>query len=99
MASESGAKLAGEPSTLTRRQRRYWRHNVRLTLTLLSAWFLVSFVTGWYATDLNDYEFLGFPLGFYIFAQGGPLVFLAIVFIYVHAMNRLDRSGGVAEKP
>lgn len=84
---------------LSRRQRRYWRRNVRLTLALLAVWFAVTFVAGWYAADLNRYEILGFPLGFYIFAQGGPLVFLAIIFLYVKAMNRLDRAYGVDERP
>ena len=36
-------------------------------------------------------SFLGFPLGFYLFAQGALLVYLAIIVIYVVAMNRLDR--------
>lgn len=83
----------------TRKQRRYWRRNVRLTLALLALWFAVSFVTGWYAAELNEYEILGFPLGFYTFAQGGPLVFLAIIYIYVKVMNHLDRSYGVDERP
>jgi putative solute:sodium symporter small subunit len=87
------------PTALTRKQRRYWRKNVRLTLALLAVWFVVTFVTGWYAAALNEYQILGFPLGFYTFAQGGPLVFLAIIYIYVKAMNRLDRSYGVDERP
>jgi putative solute:sodium symporter small subunit len=91
---------AGAPSrNLTRKQLRYWRMNVRLTLGLLSIWFAVTFITGWYAADLNQFEILGFPLGFYTFAQGGPLVFLVIIFIYVKVMNRLDRAYGVAERP
>lgn len=85
--------------TLTRKQRRYWRKNVHLTVALLAVWIAVTFVPAWYAAELNAYEFLGFPLGFYILAQGGPLVFLAIIFIYVKIMNHLDRSYGVAEKP
>jgi putative solute:sodium symporter small subunit len=84
---------------LTRKQRRYWRRNVRLTLALLAVWFAVTFVAGWYAADLNQYEILGFPLGFYALAQGGPLVFLAIIFIYAKAMNHLDRTYGVDERP
>ena len=83
---------------LTRKQRRYWRKNVRLTLALLAVWFVVTFVAGWYAADLNAFEILGFPLGFYIFAQGGPLIFLAIIGIYVKAMNHLDQTYGVDER-
>ncbi len=84
---------------LSRAQRRYWRRNLRLTLALLAIWFSVSFVAGWYATQLNEITVLGFPLGFYIFAQGGPLTFLAIVFVYVKIMNRLDRHFSVEESP
>lgn len=100
MTSPPPAIPGGRASTrLTRKQHRYWRRNVRLTLGLLAIWFIATFVTGWYAADLNAFEFLGFPMGFYLFAQGSPLIFLAIIFIYVKAMNRLDRAYGVEEKP
>ncbi len=83
--------------TLTARHRAYWRRNLALTLGLLALWFLVSFLPGYYATELNDIVFLGFPLGFYVFAQGTPLVYLLIIGVYVLAMNRLDKHYGVGE--
>ena len=54
-------------------------------------WFGVTFVGGYFASELNTVSFLGFPLGFYLFAQGALLIYLAIIVIYVVAMNRLDR--------
>lgn len=83
---------------LTARQKTYWRTNLVLTGGLLFAWFLVTFVAGYFANALNDYTFLGFPLGFYIFSQGALLAFLVIIAIYVRVMNRLDRRFGVAER-
>ena len=83
---------------LTRRHRAYWRINLLLTCSLLVVWFLVTFVTGYFARELNEYSFLGFPLGFYLFSQGALLVFLFIIGIYVWIMNRLDRRFGVAER-
>lgn len=77
---------------LDERQRAYWRRNLTLTLTLLSVWFGVTFVGGYYAAELNTVSFLGFPLGFYLFAQGSLLIYLVIIVIYVYAMNRLDRQ-------
>ena len=74
------------------RQRSYWRRNLALTLTLLGVWFGVTFVGGYYASELNTLSFLGFPLGFYLFAQGSLLIYLLIIMIYVFAMNRLDRQ-------
>ncbi|HAF55824.1 MAG TPA: DUF4212 domain-containing protein [Thauera sp.] len=77
---------------LDERQRAYWRRNLTLTLTLLSVWFSVTFIGGYYAAELNTLIFLGFPLGFYLFAQGSLLLYLVIIVIYVFAMNRLDRQ-------
>jgi putative solute:sodium symporter small subunit len=83
---------------LTDKHRAYWRLNCYLTTSLLLIWFGVTFVTGYYARVLNEYTFLGFPLGFYIFSQGAIVVFLIIIGFYVWAMNRLDRRFGVAER-
>ena len=77
---------------LDERQRAYWRSNLTLTLTLLSVWFGVTFIGGYYASELNTLSFMGFPLGFYLFAQGSLLIYLVIIVIYVFAMNRLDRQ-------
>ena len=83
---------------LTDAQRTYWRLNLLFTLGLLALWFGVTFVTGYYAKELNAISFLGFPLGFYMFAQGSLVVYLLIIVVYVVVMNRLDRRYGVAER-
>ena len=83
---------------LTDAQRTYWRLNLLLTFGLLALWFGVTFVTGYYANELNAISFLGFPLGFFMFAQGSLVVYLLIIVVYVVVMNRLDRRYGVAER-
>lgn len=83
---------------LTDAQRRYWRLNLLLTFGLLALWFGVTFVIGYYANEFNTISFLGFPLGFYMFAQGSLVVYLVIIVIYVVVMNRLDHRYGVAER-
>ena len=57
---------------LTERQKQeYWRYNVRLTTILLVIWFVVTYlISGLWAGALNQYSFLGFPLGYYMAAQG-----------------------------
>ncbi|QWT46028.1 DUF4212 domain-containing protein [Azospira inquinata] len=78
--------------TLSDGQKRHWRLNRRMTLAFLLVWFLVSFVASFFAADLNQWTLAGFPLGFYIGAQGAPLVFLLLVVVYARVMNRLDVS-------
>lgn len=80
------------------RHRAYWRYTRILSASLLAVWFLVTFSAAWYATDLNQISFMGFPLAFYLFAQGILLLYLVIVGAYVLLMNRLDRAFGVGEK-
>lgn len=83
---------------LTEQHRAYWRSNLLLTFSLLSVWFLVSFVAGYYADELNHFSFMSFPLGFYIFAQGSQITFVILIGIYVLAMNYLDRKYQIGEK-
>ena len=76
----------------------YWRRNVRILLTLLGVWFLVSFVFGIVLVDqLNQIRFGGFKLGFWFAQQGSIYCFVLIIFIYVVLMNRLDREFDVHE--
>ncbi|WP_374510239.1 DUF4212 domain-containing protein [Niveibacterium sp.] len=70
--------------------RRHWRQTLALTLVLLAVWFIVTLVTSFMPERLNEWEFLGFPLGFYFAAQGALLIYLAIVGVHTWAMNRLD---------
>lgn len=69
--------------------KRYWRIKLSLTLFLLGLWFVVAFVTTYFARELSV-VFMGWPLGFWIAAQGAPLAFLLIVLVYAAAMDRLD---------
>ncbi|WP_228384465.1 DUF4212 domain-containing protein [Rhodocyclus gracilis] len=81
----------------TTRNARYWRRNMIVTAMLLLLWFLVTFVASYFARELNGVTFLGFPLGFYMGAQGALVVYVFIVWFYAYYMNRLDREYGVEE--
>jgi putative solute:sodium symporter small subunit len=81
---------------LGRKHRDYWRRNLKLTASLLAVWFVVTFVVSYFARDLADVTVLGFPLGFYMGAQGAPVIYLLIIWWYARYMNNLDREYGVA---
>jgi putative solute:sodium symporter small subunit len=72
----------------------YWRRNRRITAILLLIWFVVTFVASYYARELSGVVVFGFPLGFYMGAQGALLVYLLIIGVYAGYMNRLDRQCG-----
>lgn len=75
----------------------YWRKTLRITGILLAVWFVATFVVVYYAADLNRFSFLGFPLGFFMAAQGSLLIYVVLVWFYARYMNRLDKQYGVAE--
>lgn len=76
----------------------YWRENLRLMLSLLVVWFIVSYGFGVLFVDaLNEVRVLGFKLGFWFAQQGSIYTFVALIFIYVAGMNKLDRKYGVED--
>jgi putative solute:sodium symporter small subunit len=86
-----------EDMQLTEKHRQYWQRNLRLTGILLAVWFVVTFVAGWFARDLQFITVLGFPLPFYMAAQGAILVYVILVGYYAYSMDKLDREYDVHE--
>tara|TARA_B100002019_G_scaffold203219_1_gene176242 strand:+ start:125 stop:391 length:267 start_codon:yes stop_codon:yes gene_type:complete len=77
----------------------YWKENVRLLMTLLVVWFVVSYGAGILLVDLlNQIPLGGYKLGFFFAQQGSIYVFVALIFIYVRKMNQLDRKYDVHEE-
>jgi putative solute:sodium symporter small subunit len=82
---------------LTDTQRHYWQKNLRITSVLLAIWFVVTFVVGYFARDLN-FNFFGTPFSFWMAAQGALVVYVLLIGYYARTMNRLDQEHGVAEE-
>jgi putative solute:sodium symporter small subunit len=85
---------------LTPEQREsYWRYNIRLTGILLLIWFVVTFILGGVlAGELNKITILGFPLGYYVAAQGALAVFVVEIWVYAKLMNAKDLEYGIREE-
>ena len=71
----------------------YWKSNLKIVLSLLVVWFLVSFGFGIIWSDaLDNIQIGGFKLGFWFAQQGSIFVFVIIIFAYVYLLNRLDKK-------
>ncbi len=70
------------PSSSRRRLR-------RLQALLWLLWALVSFVLPYFARE-GSLTLLGWPVFFWMAAQGSVLVFLLITIVHAHAANRAD---------
>lgn len=77
----------------------YWRKNLRLMITLLTIWFVVSFGFGILLVEqFNRVVILDFPLGFWFAQQGSIYVFVLLILVYAVRMDKLDDDYGVSER-
>jgi putative solute:sodium symporter small subunit len=76
---------------------RYWSRTSGLMWLMLVLWIVFSFLIHMFVNQLNAIKVLGFPLGFYMAAQGSLIVFVAMLFWFAKAQDKIDREEGVAE--
>ena len=82
----------------TGKNRQYWNKNLRLTTGLLAIWFSATFVVSWFARELQSVTVLGFPLPFYMGAQGALVIYVTLVGYYAYRMDKLDKEYDLPEE-
>jgi putative solute:sodium symporter small subunit len=70
----------------------HWARARRLVALLLALWLATSFCTVFFARDLAHLSVFGWPLSFYLAAQGASLTYLVIIGAYAWRMHILDRD-------
>ena len=75
----------------------HWRQTRRLMIIHLTIWFIFSYVVHWFAVPLNNISFFGWPLGYYMAAQGSLIVFVVQLFLFNRQQHAIDTRFGVAE--
>jgi putative solute:sodium symporter small subunit len=81
-----------DSSAATRQRSGYWVRTKRLTLLLMLVWFAGTFGIIFFARELSAFTFFGWPLSYYLAAQGATLLYTAIVAIYACKMRSLDKT-------
>lgn len=76
----------------------YWQKTKGLMVTCMVIWFIFSFVIHFFVESLNTIVILGFPLGFYMAAQGSLIVFVVLIFWFAKRQNDIDAEFGVDEQ-
>ncbi|MCS7163493.1 MAG: DUF4212 domain-containing protein [Thermodesulfovibrio sp.] len=75
----------------------YWRENKIVMSLIMLVWFVVSYVAAIFASSLNSIIIFGFPLGYYMGAQGSITTFVILNWLYSMKMNKLDKKYGLEE--
>jgi putative solute:sodium symporter small subunit len=76
----------------------HWRQTSKLMWIALAIWAFFSFVIHFFVNSLNSIVILGFPLGFYMAAQGSLIAFVILLFWFARRQDTIDRDHGVAEE-
>ena len=83
---------------LSAREQKHWSRTSTLNFIVLILWFVFSFIIPWYAAELNQYEFIGFPLGFYMVVQGSLIAFVLLIFIQNWVQDGIDNASGYSDQ-
>lgn len=82
---------------LTAKHQEYWKRTLNVTIVLLAIWFVVTFVMAYFAMDLHRIVIAGFPVSFYMAAQGSLIIYVVLIWFYAKKMGQLDREYDVHE--
>jgi putative solute:sodium symporter small subunit len=81
----------------TPNEQAHWRRTTNLMLVHLGIWLFFGYIIHMFVHVLNKVTILGFPLGFYMAAQGSLIAFVVMLFVFAKQQDRIDREHGVAE--
>jgi len=80
-------------------QEEHWNKTTRLMFIHLGVWVFFGYVVHMFVVPLNKIviPILGFPLGFYMAAQGSLIAFVVMLFMFARQQDKIDRDHGYAE--
>ena len=79
-------------SASTSQEKTHWKKLRSLTFVLLSIWSVVSFSIIFFSRELAGLSIFGWPVSFYMAAQGSILIYLLLIAIYAIVAKKIDAS-------
>ena len=77
---------------------RHWEKTKGLMMLTLAIWFVFSIVIFMFGESLNNGSFLGYPLAYYMCAQGSIVIFVVLIFWFANRQEKIDEEFGFAER-
>ena len=77
---------------------RHWEKTRGLMFLTLAIWFVFSIVIFMFGESLNNGSFLGYPLAYYMCAQGSIIIFVVLIFWFANRQEKIDEEFGFAER-
>ena len=83
---------------MTKNANTYWGKTRNHMVITLLIWFFFSLVIFIFGSDLNTMSFLGYPLAYYMTAQGSLLAFVILLFWTANKQEKIDNEHGYNER-
>ena len=77
---------------------KHWQKTKGHMLVTLALWAFFSMVVFLFGYELNSASFLGYPLAYYMTAQGSLLAFVIIIFWFANRQEKIDEEFGFNER-
>ena len=77
----------------------HWWRTIVWAAVALGLVFLFAFVLPFNVNPLNRLILLGFPMGFFVAAQGALVVFVVLAYWFADRQEQTDRRHGASEEP
>lgn len=79
------------------RRLEYYKKCRQIRITVLALLVSLTIIAPFFVSRLDSLILFGFPIGFYLTAQGAIILCIAIVFWFVTRQSRADREFGVID--
>ena len=76
----------------------HWVKTKNHMFVTLVIWFFFSTVIFMFGAEINSMSFLGYPLAYYMTAQGSLLAFVVLIFWFANKQEGIDDECGFGEE-
>ena len=73
---------------------RHWGKTKNLMIITLIIWFIFSILIFVFGEEMNTVSFLGYPLAYYMSAQGSIVIFVVLIFWFANRQEKIDEEFG-----
>ena len=77
---------------------KHWEKTKGLMILTLIIWFIAGYLIFMFGSSLNNSSFLGYPLAYYMCAQGSIVIFVVLIFLFANKQEKIDEEFGFQER-
>ena len=77
---------------------KHWEKTRGLMILTLVIWFIFGYLIFMFGSSLYEGSFLGYPLAYYMCAQGSIVAFVVLIFWFANKQEKIDEEFGFSER-